>query len=161
MHTAIKVSISAALAAGLTFAAPSAAAQSDLSALFGGPEMPQGEELAELIEEAEARPLGSQENPVRAEMPAGQRAYLNRLRCEDGNAPTFHRVGNFGVGVFGRIIDGYEVKCENGQLEPVMVFMDMYHPGHVEARPVAGFTIDNGQPTTQPAAKPKTEPDSV
>lgn len=144
MTAICKIAMAPAVAAGLMITAP-VSAQADLSSLFGGPDMPHGEELDELIEAASAKPLGSQENPVRVNMPAGQRAYLARLRCEDGNAPTFHRVGNFGVGVFGRIIDGYEVKCEGSAPEETMVFMDMYHPQHVENKPVDGFTIEGGE----------------
>ena len=31
-------------------------------------------------------------------MPQGQHAYLRRLRCGDGQAPQFGRIGNFGLG---------------------------------------------------------------
>jgi len=141
----LKVWTVSALAAGTIWAAP-ASAQTDLSSLFGGPPMPQGEELEELIEEASAQPLGSEENPVRVNMPQGQRAYLARLRCENGEAPAFRRVGNFGMGVYGRIIDGYQVRCQGSMPEEVMIFMDMYHPDHIENEPVAGFTIDGGEP---------------
>lgn len=53
-----------------------------------------------------AQPLGSKGNPVRALMPQGQQAYLNRLICPDGKTPSFRRIGNFGVGVYTTIIDG-------------------------------------------------------
>lgn len=82
--------------------------------------------------------LGSRENPVRCNMPRGERAYLNRLRCADGKAPTYHRLGSYGPGPYGNIIDGYEVKCSEG--DPVKIFMDMYHQ-HVEKVAVPGFTI--------------------
>jgi hypothetical protein len=129
--------IAAMLAAG---AALPLAAQ-DATDLFGN-KIVGGKELARLIEKAQAHPLGSKENPVRADMPGGQRAYLNRLRCADGKAPTYRRVGNFGIGVYERIIDGYEVVCEGGTPDTSMVFMDMYHPGHKEAAAVPGFTIE-------------------
>lgn len=102
-----------------------------------------GKALAKLIEAAQAYPLGSKDNPVRADMPGGQRAYLNRLRCADGKRPTYQRVGSFGAGVYQRIIDGYEVKCEGSTPEMTMVYMDMYHPGHKEAAAVPGFTIQS------------------
>jgi hypothetical protein len=97
--------------------------------------------------EEEAKPkisgeLGSKENPVRCNMPRGERAYLNRLRCADGKAPAYHRIGSFGLGPYGNIIDGYNVKCEDK--DPVTVFMDMYHE-HVEKEPVPGFTIVNDE----------------
>jgi hypothetical protein len=87
--------------------------------------------------------LGSKENPVRCNMPRGERAYLNRLRCADNKAPAYHRIGSFGLGPYGNIIDGYNVKCEDK--DPVTVFMDMYHD-HVEKEAVPGFTIVNDEP---------------
>jgi hypothetical protein len=87
--------------------------------------------------------LGSKENPVRCNLPRGERAYLSRLRCSDGKAPAYHRLGSYGPGPYGNIIDGYSVKCE--EKDPVTVFMDMYHD-HVEKEPVPGFTIVNDEP---------------
>lgn len=88
-----------------------------------------------------SKPLGSAQNPVRANMPEGQRAYLSRLRCADGRAPTFQRMGSFGAGPYGSIIDGYEVLCTGSSPARTEIFLDMYHASHVEAAPVAGFTI--------------------
>jgi hypothetical protein len=85
-----------------------------------------------------ALPLGDKGNPVRVLSPRGQYAYLSQLVCPDGATPAFRRVGNFGVGVYGTIIDGYDVNCAG---RSSMVFMDMYHPDYVEQRPVPGFTI--------------------
>lgn len=82
--------------------------------------------------------LGSEGNPVRCSGPPGERAYLSRLRCSDGKAPKFHRLGSYGAGPYGNILDGYNVKCE--EKDAVTVFMDMYHK-HVEKEPVPGFTI--------------------
>lgn len=84
--------------------------------------------------------LGSRPNPVRAIMPEGQRAYLDRLRCSDGSAPQYHRGGSVGDGPYGTIMDVYELKCLGGQPATASVYMDMYH-NHVEDRPVPGFTI--------------------
>lgn len=82
---------------------------------------------------------GSLENPIRADMPVGQRAYLARLRCADGGAPRFARLGNMGPGRDGHIIDGYQVACPG---EPSrVVHMDMYHRGHVEVVAPEGFAI--------------------
>ena len=97
-----------------------------------------GEELEKAIAEAETHPLGSLENPIRVNMPAGEYAYLARLRCEDGSKPSYERRGNVGLGIYQNIIDLYDVQCE-GQ-EPVEVYMDMYHR-RKEDRPVPGFTI--------------------
>lgn len=84
-------------------------------------------------------------------MPAGERAYLDRLRCEDGSEPSVQRVGNAGYRndppesmgqeeqmaymdanrklnpgeVDIHIVDIYSVTC--GKQEPIQVFLDMYH----------------------------------
>ena len=85
-----------------------------------------------------ARPLGDKGNPVRVYRPTGQRVYLSRLTCADGSAPTFSRIGSFGLGPYGTIVDAYNVACGASASR---VFMDMYHPDYVERRPVPGFAI--------------------
>lgn len=97
-----------------------------------------GKKLKKAIAKAEKSPLGSEANPVRENMPEGQRAYLARLRCADGTSPKAERRGSVGVGVFGNIVDLYSVTCAGA--EPVPVHMDMYHDGP-ELRPIAGFTM--------------------
>lgn len=98
-------------------------------------------ELPRLIAAAAKYPLGSRENPVRVNMPMGQRAYLDRLRCSDGAPPQYDRVGNFGAGVFGSIIDGYRVVCASAEPRESMIYMDMYHPQHDEKAPPPNFTL--------------------
>jgi hypothetical protein len=83
--------------------------------------------------------LGTKTNPVRCEDPKGERQYLNRLRCSDGKPPTYSRIGSFGVGPYGNILDGYTLKCEDR--DEVTIFMDMYHEGYIEKEAVPGFTI--------------------
>lgn len=112
-----------------------------LARMLAGESQIQGAELERLIAAAAAHPLGSRENPVRATMPPGQHAYLRRLRCGNGNTPEFSRIGNFGAGVYGNIIDGYQVNCGTAAPGDVVIYMDMYHGGYVEDRPVPGFTI--------------------
>ncbi|MEY4500414.1 MAG: hypothetical protein RIS52_304 [Pseudomonadota bacterium] len=124
-----------------------------LAALIAGPSAPSGaasrfgepalskDALEKAIAKAEAFPLGSPDNPVRVEMPMGQRAYLDRLRCADGHAPGYERSGNVGPGVYETIVDNYVVDCGASAPGIVNIQMDMYHPGHIENRPVAGFTI--------------------
>ena len=97
-----------------------------------------GKKLAKAIARAEASPLGSKANPVRENMPAGELAYLGRLRCADGSKPTASRQGNVGTGVYRNIVDLYTVTCAGAP--PVEVYMDMYHDGP-ELRPIPGFTI--------------------
>jgi hypothetical protein len=99
---------------------------------------PSAAALKKSIAKAEKHPLGSRNNPVRENMPQGQRAYLARLRCADGQAPAATRSGNVGLGVFGFTVDRYEVTCPGKPA--VEVFMDMYHDGP-ESRPVPGFTM--------------------
>jgi hypothetical protein len=99
-----------------------------------------GASLQSALERAAAYPLGSKENPVRSLGPGGERAYLKRLRCSDGNAPGFFRGGSVGVGPYGTILDVYMVRCAGGQPASASVYLDMYH-NHVEERPVPGFTI--------------------
>ena len=83
--------------------------------------------------------LGTKTNPVRCEDPKGERKYLNRLRCPDGKPPKHSRIGSFGLGPYGNILDGYRVKCEGR--DEATIFMDMYHEGYVEKEAVPGFTI--------------------
>jgi hypothetical protein len=98
-------------------------------------------EAARIASGLAGKPLGSEGNPVRADMPAGQRAYLARLRCSDGRAPAFQRIGSMGAGPYGSIVDGYQVDCAGASPASSVVYMDMYHPGHAEAAAVPGFTI--------------------
>ena len=125
-----------------------ATAEVDLDRALAGESQVSGSALDRRVNAAARHALGSRNNPVRAEMPPGQRAYLQRLRCSDGQAPSFNRDGNVGVGVYGNIVDAYTVDCGAAAPGRVEVFMDMYHPGHVEERAVPGFTI-------VPASDPK------
>jgi hypothetical protein len=109
----------------------------DLMREIGEPGL-EGKELAEAIAKAERHPLGSRANPVRENMPAGEIAYLRRLRCKDGKAPAHERVGNVGPGVYGNIVDLYKVTCPGAAATEV--YMDMYHDGP-ENRAIPGFTI--------------------
>lgn len=131
----------------LALAAPLAAQEVNdmaelMSSLGGGLT---GAELKAAIDKAAVHPLGSKDNPVRADGPTGQRAYLKQLRCPDGKTPGFHRQGNVGPGIYGYIIDAYEVDCDKTE---TIVYMDMYHR-HSETAAVPGFTIE-GAPV-QPA----------
>ena len=107
---------------------------------LGEPQL-KGKALDAALAEAEKHPLGSAKNPVRVNRPEGERAYLARLRCADGRRPDFVRRGNVGVGVFGNIIDVYDVNCYSAAPGKVEIYMDMYFNGAGEQRPVPGFTI--------------------
>lgn len=106
--------------------------------MFGGVPAAQSNRVAASLS---AHPFGSAENPVRAHMPPGQRAYLSRLRCANDHAPQFERIGSFGVGPYGKVIDGYEVLCPGSSPASSTIYIDMYHPGHHETRAPAGFKI--------------------
>lgn len=106
-----------------------------------GADLLEGKKLDRAIEEADKSPLGSRENPVRVILATGERAYLSRLRCAAGDAPTFARSGNVGPGPFGGIIDLYAVKCADK--DAVEIYMDMYHESN-ETRIVPGFSGDDG-----------------
>jgi len=84
--------------------------------------------------------LGSKQNPVRAFMPSGEREYLTRLRCPNCEEPKYERLGSFGDGPYGNILDGYQLTCENESNKNV-VYMDMYHREYRELAPVPGYTI--------------------
>lgn len=117
-----------------------ASAPSDEFDLFSGGRA-KGTDLQARIASAARSPLGSKENPVRVNMPQGERAYLARLRCGDGAVPVYQRAGSFGPGAFGSIIDGYDVICAGGAPKPGLIFMDMYHPDHDETAAPPGFTL--------------------
>ena len=129
------------LASLLLAGACATAPEPDLERALAGESQVSGSALDRRIASAERHPLGSRNNPVRVEMPPGERAYLRRLRCADGRAPAFSRTGSVGIGVYGNILDAYRVNCGEARPGQVDVYMDMYHPGHVEDRPVPGFTI--------------------
>jgi hypothetical protein len=132
----MKVVLGLLLLAGVPAAAQETNAAAEMMQSLGGGLS--GERLRAAIDKAAASPLGSRENPVRADIPQGERAYLARLRCTDGSRPGFQRVGSMGSGPFGYIVDGYAVSCPGAA--PVAVHMDMYHR-HVETAAVPGFTI--------------------
>jgi hypothetical protein len=90
--------------------------------------------------EVTKHPLGSERNPVLAEGPPGERAYILRLRCPEGSPPSYERLGSASVlSPYGSVMDMYELACDAPPARTI--FIDMYHPGHVEARAVPGFVI--------------------
>ena len=112
---------------------PEPAMGSNLFAFMGGVSAAESDRIAATLA---AHPLGSQKNPVRAHMPPGQREYLSRLRCADGRAPTVGRIGSMGAGPYGSIVDAYAVICTGSSPAESTVYMDMYHPAHVETKAV-------------------------
>ena len=116
-----------------------------LALMMAGRSQVEGEALEKKLKEASAFPFGSKENPVRAQGPAGQRAYLARLRCENLKRPEFYRAGSAGVSPYGNIVDVYVVTCEGSAPAKRDIYIDMYHRGHIEDAAVPGFGIVGGR----------------
>lgn len=139
----ISLSVAALCASPVLAQPPTASGKEDLTAfdlMTGGRK--RGPALQAAVDKAAAFPLGSRDNPVRVDMPQGQRAYLGQLRCTNGRAPAFSRSGSLGPGVFGSIVDAYHVVCpDGGEPRESTIIMDMYHPGHVETGAPPGFTL--------------------
>ena len=71
---------------------------------------------------------------------AGERAYLAQAPLQRRpRRRSFERMGSFGAGAYGNILDGYTVDCGAAAPGKVQIFMDMYHGGYVETRPVPGL----------------------
>ena len=86
-----------------------------------------------------AQPLGTRNNPVRADGIAGERAYMTRLRCANGTVIyEQRRIGSGGVGPYTTDTATWEVECYG---ELFIVYLDGSHPGYVERRAARGFSI--------------------
>jgi hypothetical protein len=92
----------------------------------------------------DAEPLGSKANPIRCEAPEGERAYLKRLRCPSGDRPKYKRAGSVGAGPYDTIMDLYQATCSEWP-DTVDIYMDMYHEGYTEKRPVPRFSVETPQ----------------
>ena len=72
------------------------------------------------------------ENPVKVggpeglSGPASERLYLSHLRDSKSRPFKFSRLGNYGAGADGHVIDGYELVSEDGK--KYVIYIDMYHP---------------------------------
>jgi hypothetical protein len=86
-------------------------------------------------------PLGSSLNPVRAATFLGEFEYLTRLQCPDGTRPHVKRLPTPRTkGPSGRMVNGYLVRCIYLNRE-ARIYLDPYHPTHVEREPVPGFAF--------------------
>jgi hypothetical protein len=101
-----------------------------------------GKQLDAALKEAQKHPLGSDKNPVRADLSIGEHSYLNRLRCKDNTRPSYERPTNPGPGVYGSNVDTYDVICPNSEPHHSIVVMDSFFPGYVEHKAIDGFTIE-------------------
>lgn len=86
-------------------------------------------------------PLGCWSNPIKCDGPPGERAYLDRLRGDDGRPLLYQRVGSLAIpSPYGNIVDLYVIGYED--TGPIgRVCMDMYFEDHVETRPIRGFRL--------------------
>lgn len=119
---------------------PRALGSLSIEDLMAGGRLP-GALLERAIREAGRYPLGSEDNPVRADMPVGQRAYLGRLRCPDGAPPEVKRLGLSGKTPFGSLVDRFDVRCAGSFPQRTVLHIDMYHPANQEPLPPSGFTV--------------------
>jgi hypothetical protein len=145
-----------------TVSLPPAAAESP-SAEPAGPEPPRP---APPVKDPVVSTLGrKKEEAINVCEPRGQRMYLARLRCPDGQPPRFGRRGNVGPRnerkgdtsedellrqmdmkrrldpgeVDYHVIDVYQVECSDATHD---IFMDMYHCADPRtSKPPSGFTI--------------------
>ncbi|HEX8364300.1 MAG TPA: hypothetical protein VF702_14365 [Allosphingosinicella sp.] len=98
-------------------------------------------EIDALAAAVAAHPLGTPENPVRVGGPDGERAYLARLRCANGEAPAVGERRAAGVGAYGSIVASYALDCGAAAPGRASLVLDMYHSEHRETRAPAGFAI--------------------
>jgi hypothetical protein len=119
---------------------------------------PSRQDVAQAVERARDRPLGTAANPVRVSGPDGEHGYIARLRCADGNAPRVGDRHNDGVGAFGTIVDVWPLDCGDAAPGRFELVMDMYHDDHEETQAPAGFTLSPGQ-SGAGGSKPSSAPE--
>lgn len=98
-------------------------------------------EIAAVAAAAAAHPLGTIENPVRVGGPDGERAYIARLRCDDGTIPQVGAKSQAGVGAYGTVVNAHPLDCGANPPGQMRLVTDIYHEGHVEERAPAGFSL--------------------
>jgi hypothetical protein len=98
-------------------------------------------EIARAEAAAAAFPLGSLQNPVRVGGPDGERAYVARLRCADGKAPSLGASRAAGVDAFGSVAQLVSLDCGAAAPGRTEIAVDRYFEEHREERAPAGFTL--------------------
>lgn len=86
----------------------------------------------------------TKEEAVEVCMPEGQHQYLARLICPDGQAPTFYRVGNFGIRN-SLDMDEYTELTPQQQRELELRIMDsnrILQAGEIDIHIVDGYEVD-------------------
>lgn len=86
------------------------------------------------VDNAHGRFGYSKTNPIPVDGQKGQIDYLASLRCKCNEHFAFHRVGSFGSGPDGHVVDGYEILCRKRKHNFVL-YMDMYHSSQSELLP--------------------------
>jgi hypothetical protein len=86
------------------------------------------------IENSHGRFGYSESNPIPVAHISGEIDYLLTLRCSCNRPFAFYRIGSFGSGPDGHIIDGYELFCSAGP-HKIVLYMDRYHSGQSELIP--------------------------
>jgi len=130
----------AVVAAGVVLLAGCASsADSGLEEMFTS-QAPRRNLSAVELGEIAKHPLGSEKNPVKVQGVEGEYRYLARLRCPEDKPPVVERQGSAGtMSPYGSIMDIYRAACDAPPA--FIIYVDMYHLGHVEQAPVPGFTI--------------------
>jgi hypothetical protein len=144
----MRIALAAAACSALLLAAPAAAEEKPGDRTRTPAQMMRDfgfasdqDDIAAAVAAAQAHPLGTMENPVRVGGPEGERAYIARLRCANGEAPRIGQRGSAGIGAFGSIVDVFPLDCGAAAPGRFSLVMDMYHDEHVETRAPAGFTL--------------------
>lgn len=86
----------------------------------------------------------TKENAIEVCNPEGQRQYLARLICSDGESPTFYRVGNFGMRNPLDIDESAELTPqEQRELESrIMDSNRLLQEGEIDIHIVDGYEVD-------------------
>lgn len=106
------------------------------------------------------RAVGGVENPIRADLPEGQRLYLKKLRTPEGAKVRYEYLDAI-LGPEGRVLDRFRVDnpayarakrsffqelFDHLRTDPKIplsfrIYLDMYHPGVNDTRTPPGFRL--------------------
>jgi hypothetical protein len=137
------------LLAAALIAAPAAAQTPNLGKRTAPPEQSMAgigggssdAEIARVEAAAAAFPLGSLQNPVRVGGPDGERAYLARLRCANGEPPRAGIARPGGADAYGSVARLVTLDCGAAAPGRAEIAIDPYFEEHREDRAPAGFTL--------------------
>ena len=86
-------------------------------------------------------PLGSKENPIKCDGPAGEIQYLRRLSGPNHEPLVFERMGSISVKGNPNYLDLTKARSLFDNDISYEIYLDMYHSGHQEQRPVYDLQI--------------------